>query len=307
MTPDKFTNEELMLDVGDGHTLYVHDWGKKDTDTPILFLHGGPGSGCSDGKKNQFFPERQRVIFFDQRGSDRSLPLGSLDKNDTEHQIADIDKILQHFGMEQVVLTGGSWGSALAFFYAIARPEKVKALVVDGVWTGSKSENDWLDKGQFRTFYPDAWQRYVASVPEKYRENPSEYHFSRILGEDQQAAKASALAYVTLEGAAISLDDRHGPIDAELFDPGSIRIEVQYLTNGCFVPDRYVFDNAAKLTMPVYMVQGRYDMVCPPITAHELHGLLPNSELIWTTSGHHAERETWNIKRMLLLQLTEGK
>lgn len=304
MTPDKFTNEEMMLNVGEGHTLYVHDWGKADASKPILFLHGGPGGSCSDGKKNQFDPESQRVIFFDQRGSGKSTPYGSLENNTTQHIIADMVKILDTFEIEHCILTGGSWGSALAFYFALAHPERLLAMVLDGVFTGSKTENDWVDEGNLKTFFPDAWERYVSTVPKDFRSDPSSYHFPRILGDDVEAAKSSAHAYESLEGAIVFLDDRFVASDFETYDPSNVRIEVHYLQNGCFVPDRYVFDNADKLTMPVYMVQGRYDMVCPPAAAWELSQLLPNSNLIWTTSGHVAERETWNIRRTILRQLT---
>jgi proline iminopeptidase len=307
MTPDNYTNEELMLDVGDGHTLYVHDWGRKDAKTPIVFLHGGPGYGCTDKKKNQFDPEVHRVIFFDQRGSGSSLPTGSLEANMTGAVVSDILEILEHFGIGKCILTGGSWGCALAFYFAIYHPERVTALLVDGVYTGSMAENAWLDKGGFQTFFPDAWQRYLVATPTEHHKDPSNYHFKRILGDDTEAAKESGYAYQTLEASAISLDDRHMPDDFETFDPTNVRTEVHYLANGCFVEDRFVFDNAAKLNIPVFMVQGRYDMVCPPNTAYELSQLLPNVKLVWTTSGHATERETWNVKRMLLAQLTEVK
>jgi len=303
MTPDEYTIRETFLEVGDGHTLYVHDWGNSAAKTPIIFLHGGPGGSCKDRQKQVFDPTRQRVIFFDQRGSGKSLPYGSLEHNTTDEVVGDISKIADHFGIKKFILHGGSWGSALAFFYGIAHPERVQAMVLNGIWTGSKTENDWVDKGGFRTFYPDAWERYAESVPAAHRTNPSAYHFPRILGEDTEAAKASGFAYEQLEGAAISLDDRTTPEDFETYDPAGIRIEVNYLSNQCFMPDKYVFDNASKLTMPIYMVQGRQDMVCPPVTAYNLHKLLPNSELIWTISGHKAERESWNVMRTLMIQL----
>ena len=307
MTPDEFTNDELMLDVGDGHKLYVHDWGKANVSSAVLYLHGGPGAGSKDKYKGQFDPKRQRVIFFDQRGSGRSIPTGSLENNTTAHVLRDIDKILDHFGMDKVILTGGSWGSTLALFYGIDRPERVLAMVLDGIWTASKRETSWIEEGGYRTFYPDVWQNYLASTPLKFRDNPTSYHFKRILGDDLVAAKASGITFQTLEGSLIGLDDRFTPSSADEFDPSGIRIEVHYQANGCFMPDRHVFDNASKLTMPIYMVQGRYDMVCPPETAYELNNLLPNSELIWTTSGHRAERESWNVKRTILAQLTGGQ
>lgn len=305
MTPDKFTITETFVEVGDGHTLYVHDWGKRDAKTPIIFLHGGPGSGCNDGHKGYFDPSRQRVIFFDQRGSGKSLPHGSLDHNTTQKIIGDIEKLADHFGLTRFVIIGGSWGSCLALAYALEHRNRLQALVLHGVWTSSKAENDWLDKGGFSRFYPDAWQRYVGATPKPHQHDPSAYHFSRILGNDPEAAKQSGYTYEQLEASVMRLDDRNRPSDFETYDPSSIRIEVQYLTKHCFMPDRHILNNAHKIDVPVYMVQGRYDMVCPPITAYELHQKLPHSELIWATSGHHTERESWNIIRTILLQITE--
>jgi len=306
MSPDQYTLSELMLPVGNGHTLYVQEWGNKNVQTPILFLHGGPGGSCKDRHKQIFNPARERVIFFDQRGCGKSTPYGSLEHNQTKYIVEDIEKILSRLGVESVILHGGSWGCALALFYGLAHPPRVKAMVLHGIWTSTQSENDWLDKGGFRTFYPEVWEQYAASVPSKYRHDPSSYHFPRILGNDPEAIKASGYAYESLEGSAISLDDRFTPDNFDEFDPSGIQMEAYYLTNLCFMPDRYILDNASKLTMPIWLVQGRYDMVCPPTTAYELHKALPQSELLWTMNGHKAEHESWNLMRTLMLQLSES-
>lgn len=304
MNPDAFTNQELMLTVGEGHELYVHDWGNKNAKIPILFLHGGPGGSCKDRQKGRFDPQEQRVIFFDQRGCGRSVPYGSLKHNTTQDLLADIIKLLDHFNIEKCILTGGSWGSALAFYFAIAHPERVHAMVLDGIFTGSTTEIAWLDQGRFQAFYPDAWEAYLEQTPESERHDPTAYHFQRILGTDTSAIAESGQIYETLEGAVISLDDRAFPPSSDGYDPVGIRMEAHYMAHKCFMPDRYVFDNVGKLTMPVYLVQGRYDMVCPPMTAYELHKLLPNSKLMWTIGGHRIEREGWAVKRAILNQLT---
>jgi proline iminopeptidase len=304
MTPDKYTNQELFVEAGDGHELYVHDWGNAQAKQVIFFLHGGPGSGCNDGHKQQFDPQRQRVIFHDQRGAGRSLPYGTLDHNTTDKLVADISRIADKLKIKSFILTGGSWGSTLALAYGIAHPERVRAMVLDGIFTGSQEEISWLDQGRFRTFYPDAWQHYLEQTPPAHHDDPSAYHFKRLLGDDEQAAKASGLAYQTLEVAVMKLDDRFAAEKLEDFDHHSIRLEAFYMHNRCFMPDKHILDNANKLTMPVWLVQGRYDMVCPPAGAYRLHQTLPQSELIFTTSGHARERESWNLKRTILIQLT---
>ena len=304
MTPDKYTNQESVVEVSDGHKLYVHDWGNKQAKAVIFSLHGGPGSASRDKHKANFDPCKQRVIFHDQRGYGRSLPYGSLKKNTTEDLVNDISKIADTLDIESFVITGSSWGSCLALAYGIAHPERVSAMVLSGIFTGSHSEIDWLDKGRFRTFYPDAWQRYLDATPSTHHSDPSAYHFERILGEDKQAVKESGFAYNNLEAAVAVLDDRFTADDPETYDPTGIRTEVQYMANKCFIPDGYIIDNAAELTMPVWLIQGRYDMVCPPKTAYNLDKALPNSQLIWSVSGHASSRETWNLVRTVLLQLS---
>ncbi len=304
MTPDEYTNQELMLDVGDGHTLYVHDWGNAKAKTPIVTLHGGPGSGASDRHKQRFDPSTQRVIFHDQRGTGRSLPYGSLEHNTTNQLVEDIEKIAVRLKLNSFTLTGGSWGSTLALMYALKYPKRVSRLIVTGIFTASKSEIDWLDEGYFRIFYPELWQNFVASVPKAHQKNPTAYHAKYILGKDEAKARLSAAAYANLEGSIMSLDDRPSPkTNTDEFDMAPAKIETYYLQNACFLPeDRYILKNAHKLTMPTWIVQGRFDMVCPPVTAHELHQRIKGSKLIWTMSGHGNDRSTYDVMRTLFLQ-----
>lgn len=303
MQTDQYTLDEKMLEVGNGHQLYTQLWGSTDAKQTIVFLHGGPGSGCNDGQKQQFDPIRQRVIFFDQRGSGRSLPHGSLEHNTTDMLVADINKVTAAYDVETFVLTGGSWGSCLALAYALHYPTKVTRMVLRGIFTGRKSEIDFLDKGKVRTFFPDVWDRFVASVPVEFSDDPSTYHQQRIFNNDQEAI-AAALAYSDFEGSLVALDDRAAAatlIDLDTFDPTCATIENHYLVNGCFMTDGYLIDKAPSLTMPIALVQGRYDMVCPPITAYELDKALPNSRLYWTIAGHSGkDRANADIVRALL-------
>jgi proline iminopeptidase len=303
MTPDKFTNQEFMLDVGDGHQIYVHDWGNKDAKTPILHLHGGPGGQSKDRHKSRFDPETQRVIFHDQRSCGQSTPYGSLQNNTTQDLISDIDKIVERFELDKFVLVGGSWGSALALFYGIAQPKRVAGMVLDGVFTASQQEFDWISKGIWRIFYPDVWQRYLETVPAAERANPTEYHFKQAAAGKAKAAKKAAYNYIEMEAALIKLDDRQAPRNYDDFDPTDSLLAMHYISNGCFVENGHVLNNAAGLTMPIEIVQGRYDMLCPPQTAHRLDQALPNSRLTWTINGHLGEHEYSSVQKILLEQL----
>lgn len=304
MTPDEFTNQELMLDVGNGHNLYVYDWGNKKAKNPIIFLHGGPGSGCKDAYKLRFDPAQHRVIFFDQRGCGKSMPYGRLEHNTTQDLVEDIEKIAEKLQLTTFVLTGSSWGSTLALMYALKYPKRIKKLIISGVFTASNSEIDWLDKGYFRIFYPEIWESFVASVPKSSQDDPTGYHAKNILGTDEAKLKTSAMLYGQLERTLMSIDERKQlPIDPEEYDPNFMRIETHYMQNNCFMPeDRYIMKNAHKLTMPVWIVQGRFDMVCPPVTAHELHQRIKGSKLIWTMASHGSDRSTYDVMSTLFLQ-----
>jgi proline iminopeptidase len=295
VTPDKYTNEELMLDVGDVHTLYVHDWGKKEAETPILFLHGGPGGGCNDGHKGYFNPEKHRVIFFDQRGSGRSLPGGSIEHNTTAELIGDMTKVLDKLDVKQVILCGRSWGSTLALVYAIQNTDTVSAIVTGGVWLGNKAEAALEERTNVsQLFYPENWVGIDSSQDMLSL-------WKSVLSDDEETSKRAAYNLAQLLSAQLRLDDRGKAPDFETFDPSSLRIEAHYKTNDWFLGESYILDNAPKLTMPVWIVQGRYDMVCLPKFAYELHQKLPGSQLIWTQAGHSGgDRENWLATKTVL-------
>jgi proline iminopeptidase len=299
MTPDEFTILETFIDVGDNHQLYLQDWGNPKAKNPIIFLHGGPGSGVNNKHRQRFNPYEQRVIFFDQRGCGKSLPYGSLSDNTTDNLVDDIELIAQHRGLEKFVITGGSWGSTLALAYALKYPDRVIAMTLAGIFTGSQAEIDYLDKGDYRVFFPDVWDHYLSQTPKSHQADPTKYHFDRILGDDINALRSSAYLYSNLESSLMSLDDRFTAQEVTDFDAIPTRIEVHYLANHCFMPDRYILDNAHKLTMPIWLVQGRYDVVCPPKIAYELHAKILNSTLIWTMAGHGNDRSNYDVIRTI--------
>jgi proline iminopeptidase len=305
MNPDEHTNKEFFMDAGNGHQVYVQDWGNPKAKNPIIHLHGGPGSATSDSHKLRYSPEQHRVIFFDQRGSGKSLPYGSLEHNTTDDLIADIKAIIKYFKFSSVVLVGGSWGSCLALAFALKHPKLVKAMALQGIFTASKSEIDWIMQGHFRPFFPDVWERYLAATPKQHQADPSAYHLDQILHGNDAAAHSSALALASLEGAIMNLDDRYSPPDPVTFDSAPAKIFAHYIANNCFLPERHILDNAHKLTMPVWLVQGRYDMDCPPATAFELDKKLPDSKLLLAVANHRgSERETHSVMRTILLQFS---
>ena len=295
-----------MIDVGDGHELYAQLWGNIEAKQTIVSLHGGPGSGSNDGHKDMYDPARQRVLFFDQRGAGKSIARNLLENNTTDALVEDIVKVTAAFGVEKFVLTGGSWGSCLALAYGLKYPSSVTRMVLRGIFTGRQSEIDFIDKGEVRTFFPDVWDRFAASVPDEFANDPGAYHQERMFGNDTAAMNA-ALAYNDLESSLSKLDYRAvlpKPVDLESFDARGTVIESHYLVNGCFMPDGYIISRASQLKMPITLVQGRYDMVCPPITAYELDKALPNSQLYWTLAGHSgSDRANFDMVKALLADM----
>lgn len=304
MNEDTYTNQTCMLPVSHGHELWVHDWGNKDAETVFFFLHGGPGGQCKDKHKMPFDPATQRVIFHDQRGSGKSLPTGKWHHNTTQLLTEDITAIADHLGIKKFVVVGNSWGSTLALYYAITNPKRVSAVVVSGIWLATKAENAYMDTGGWRTHFPDLWDWYVSTVPKANQADPSAYHFAQALGNDPLKATESARVFSGMEMGLISLDDRHILTPADDYDAASDLIEMRYMAHGCFMPDGYILKNARKLTMPVHIVQGRYDFVCPPTAAYELHKLVPKSTLTWVTAGHTAEHETVTAVSLIYRQLS---
>jgi proline iminopeptidase len=300
MTADEFTIDERMVEVSGGHTLYVHHWGNESA-SAVIYLHGGPGSGCSDKAKTLFDPRKHNVIFFDQRGCGKSTPYGSLADNSTDMLIEDINSVAEAIGVDTFGFVGGSWGSCLALAYAIKFPERVNRMILRGIFTGRQSEIDFMDEGGIRHMFPDVWAEFLGSVPPEYEKNPRDYHLPRILGDNPTDAKISAYAYSRLEGSIVALDDRKSVEPFDDFDPIPTKIECHYLAHGCFLPDNFIIDNAPSLSMPVQIVQGRYDAVCPPTTAYELDNLLQNSTLTWTLAGHSGnDRNNWEAVKILL-------
>jgi proline iminopeptidase len=303
MNKDDFTNAELMFDVGDGHKLYVVDWGNESAKTPIIFLHGGPGGSVKDRSKQNFDPEKQRVIFFDQRGCGKSTPSGSRKNNTTEDLAGDITKIAKKLKIDKFYLYGYSWGSTLALYYAITRPEKLAGLVIGGVFGGSRREiDDMYDSA--RVFYPDLWHKVIIETPAAYRDNPIAYHVDKALNGNKAEQKKSTYLMNNLEYGIMFFDDRVNPENYDDFDPASYQIELDYLVNDCFMPNDFILDNVSKIKVPVYIVQGRFDLVCRPDYAYKISKLMPKCKLYFAISNHLPEHEITLLFRVIFNSLT---
>ena len=264
--------DQRMMDMGDGHRIYVEQCGNPQG-IPVIVLHGGPGGGCSPPMRRYFDPAIFRVVLFDQRGCGRSRPLATVEHNTTWHLIRDIESIRQALQIQQFVVFGGSWGATLALIYAISHPTRVRHLVLRGVFLATQAELDWFYGGGAAAFYPELWARFTAPIPPEEQDDfIAAYHrrlFSGIAMEEQKAART----WAAWENALASVQNigfvGDGPSDhARAF----ARLENHYFVNAAFLEeDGWILKNRGRIEhISADIVQGQFDMICPPVSAHKL-------------------------------------
>jgi proline iminopeptidase len=302
MTPDEYTNAEFYLPVGGGHKLKVWDWGNPRAKVTFVALHGGPGSGVDDGYKNYFDPRRHRVILFDQRGCGQSLPYGRLEHNTTPELVEDISKIADKLGVEKFWLYGYSWGSTLALAYVVAHPERVKGLVIGGIFAGSREDIEMMYTNCQR-FYPDQWEKFLERVPTDWQDAPVQWCYDEYNSGDPERMKAATYAHYNVEKNIMFLDDRVSDPPYAEFDYVPHGLELHYISHECFMPQNHFIKHAAEIRCPVYVVQGRYDIVCAPVGAWNLCQALPDAKLYFTTANHYKEHETFSLIKSIICSI----
>ena len=284
-----------MLAVGDGHEMYYEQSGNPDG-KPAVYVHGGPGGGSSPGQRRVFDPDKYRIILFDQRGCGRSTPFASIESNTTWHLVADMEMLREHLGINQWQVCGGSWGSTLGLSYAITHPESVTELILRGIFTLRKSEIDWYYQGGAARIFPDAWEDFIAPIPEEEREDLVSAYYRRLTSEDSATQIEAARAWSMWEGGTINLLQRPQQIanyGSERFAVAFARIECHYFINGGFMEeDGWLISNAGTLaSVPTTIIQGRYDVCTPMVTAWDLHRALPSADFIVVPDAGHAYDE----------------
>jgi proline iminopeptidase len=280
------------LDVPGGHRIYFEQCGNPDG-VPAVVLHGGPGSGCNAGQRRFFDPAYYRIILFDQRGCGRSTPAGCIEYNTTWHLVEDIEALRRHLGIQRWMVFGGSWGSTLALAYASTHPQVVAAMVLRGIFLCRPAELDWFVR-QSRWFFPEAWERLANGLDASERDHVMVAYQKRIFADDHQGAVDAARNWNAFEAAIMKLlpaaDSGTGPDDATTL--ARARVQLHYLMNLCFLQDRPLLQRVAHCrAIPAVIIQGRYDMVCPPFTAYELHQAWPEAEFKIIPDAGHAASE----------------
>jgi len=285
--------DQRMVDVGQGHSIYVEQCGNPKG-IPVVVLHGGPGGGCSPAMRRYFDPEIYRVVLFDQRGCGRSRPHASITDNTTWHLVADIERIRVLLGIEEWIVFGGSWGATLSLIYAETHPERVTQLVLRGVFLMTQGELDWFYGGGAGRFWPETWARFVAPIPENERGDMIAAYNRRLFSGDLNEETKYARAWSAWENALASIQSngRSGESPGH-YARAFARLENHYFVNAGFLEfDGQILANMGRIShIPGVIVQGRYDMICPPSAAWKLNELWPMAELKMVRNAGHALSE----------------
>jgi len=281
------------LRVSGLHELHVEEAGNPNG-KPVIFFHGGPGAGIAPIHRRFFDPSYWRVVLFDQRGCGKSTPLGELQENTTWDLVADAEKIRERLGIGRWLVFGGSWGSTLALAYAETHPERVQGLILRGIFLGRRMEIDWSFADGCRRIWPDGWDAFVGELSPRERGDVIHAYLRRLTSPDVTTRRSAAHAWNTWEEGASRLIPRLEPPNEEDAEKevALARIEAHYFVNDSFFnPDDQLLTNAGRIAgIPGVIVQGRYDLVCPPQSAWDLHKAWPASRLEFIpTAGHSAD------------------
>lgn len=278
----------LLLDGG--HTLYWEELGNPDG-VPLVFLHGGPGAGTPITYRRHFDPAFYRIVMYDQRGAGRSAPVGTIAGNTTQHLIDDLERLRAHLGIAQWVVAGASWGTTLALAYGETHPERCLGFLLRGIFLGRASEIDWFLHGM-RNIFPEAWERFAAHVPADDRGDLLGAYYRRLTCGDAEVELAAAKAWSRYEGACSSLlpvADVEESFADQTVALGLGRIEAHYFKHSLFLAENALLKGLAAIRdKPAIITQGRYDVICPIVTAHDLAGQWPSAEFRIVPDGGHS-------------------
>ena len=281
------------LDVGSGHEIYYEQVGLPDG-RPIVFVHGGPGGGGDTTARRFFDPKRHRAVLLDQRGAGRSRPLASLVDNTTWHLVADLERLRRHLAIERWLVFGGSWGSTLALSYAQAHPDVVTGLVLRGIFLVRQKELRWFYQHGTSEIFPERWREFIAPIDEADRHDLLAAYYKGLTSGDPDRERELARSWSVWEGATSSLladPDREQAFGSEKFATALAKIETHYFVNrGFFEQEDQLLAGIDRIRhIPGAIVQGRYDVLCPPTTALELAAHWPEADLkIVPDAGHSA-------------------
>jgi proline iminopeptidase len=295
------------LQVSKIHNIF-YQLGGNPNGQPVMFLHGGPGGGCTPDNFRYFNPEKFHVVLHDQRGCGKSTPYGELKENNTRELVEDVEKLRKHLNLGPVILFGGSWGSTLALAYGETYPQNVKAMILRGIFTATKKEIDHFFHGGTALFFPKPYERLTSLVEHPVEQNLPAQLLGKLQSEDPAVREKYARAWARYEGKVAFLEVPDLAIEFFLkrYNPYAFSlIENHYMANNCFLEEGQLLQNVDKLKdIPIILVNGRYDVICPPITAYQLHQKLAKSKLIIVEKAGHSSMEP-GIRRELILAVKQ--
>ena len=281
------------LEVAKPHVLYWEQCGNPDGD-PVLFLHGGPGAGCSDTDRRFFDPEHFRIVLFDQRGCGRSGPVGELEGNSMADTTADIEQLREQLGIERWHVFGGSYGSTISLYYSQQHPDRCKSLVLRGIWLLRKEEIDWW-MYKVRMIQPEVWQDFADFIPADEQHDLMEAYWKRLTGEDQAVAREAASHWAMYEILCCTLLPNK-EFASHFAEPdvawAVARLEAHYFRNGRPVPDSLLLDQIPNIQhIPSFAVHGRYDVICPVKSLFDLAQAWPEMDYFVVPDAGHSSHE----------------
>lgn len=291
------------LQVSDLHTIYFEESGNPQG-KPVIFLHGGPGGGITPIYRQYFDPQTWRIVIFDQRGCGKSTPYAELRENTTWDLVSDIEKLRQHLNIDKWVVFGGSWGSTLALAYSETHPERCKGLILRGIFMLRQKELRWFYQEGTSYIFPDAWKKYLHPIPENERHDLISAYYKRLTSKNDKIRLEAAKAWSVWEGSTSKLfpsTETMSHFGEDEFAEAFARIECHYFVNkGFFTSENQLLENVDKIRhLPCVIVQGRYDVVCPMVSAWELHQAWPEAELMVVPDAGHSMNEP-GIRECLL-------
>ena len=296
-------NQSGYLKVSDGHELYYEESGNPDG-KPAVFLHGGPGGGCMEKMRRFFNPDVYRVVLFDQRGCGKSRPHASLENNTTWDLVNDIEILRAALQIDRWQVFGGSWGSTLALAYSQTHPEHVTELVLRGIFMLRKKEIDWFYQKGASELFPDLWQYYLEPIPKSERDDLLGAYYKRLTSDDPEIRLQAAKAWSKWESSTSFLipnEKMAAAFDADDLALSLARIECHYFVNDGFMEDNQLINNVGKIrNIPSVIIQGRYDVVCPIVSAWELAQAWPEADLRIVPDAGHAAFEPGIIHELVM-------
>ena len=286
---------EGKLKVSDLHTIHFEESGNPQA-KPIVVLHGGPGGGCPSYYRQYFNPEKWRVIMFDQRGCGKSTPHAELRENTTWDLVGDIEKLREHLGIDNWVVFGGSWGSTLSLAYSQTHPERCTGLILRGIFMLRQKELHWFYQEGASNIFPDAWEEYLKPIPQGERDDLLNAYYKRLTSEDKKIRLEAAKSWSIWEASTSKLfldKSLMNSFGESAFADAFARIECHYFVNkGFFETEDQLLTNVDKIRhIPAVIVQGRYDVVCPMVSAWELHKEWKEAEFIVVPDAGHSMTE----------------